>query len=99
LLEGADAKRVSTAFPYLRTLKLYQMDFSSSVMNVVLTSIRGSVNDLCLIKSLLAGSPLLQKMVICARPSEMFGGESGFTTKLLKLHRASPIAEIDITWL
>ena len=65
----------------------------------MLTSIRGSVNDLCLIKSLLAGSPLLKKIVICAKPSEMFGGERGFTTKLLKLHRASPIAEIDVTWL
>ncbi|GJR44234.1 putative F-box-like domain superfamily protein, partial [Tanacetum coccineum] len=140
-------KRVPTAFSYLKTLKLYQMDFSSSVMvscvfgmifgssnlqtlkitatyknavqptaicssevdyntigktqlrNVVLTSIWGSVYDLCLIKSLLAGSPLLKKMVICARPSEMFGGEREFTTKLLKLHRASPIAGIDITWL
>ena len=65
----------------------------------MLTSIRGSVNDLCLIKSLLAGSPLLKKIVITARPSEMYDGERGFTTKLLKLHRASPVAEIDLTWV
>lgn len=71
----------------------------TQLRNVVLTSIRGSVNDLWLIKSLLAGSPLLKKIVICARPSEMLGGERGFTTELLKLRRASPIAEIVITWL
>ncbi|PWA58904.1 F-box domain, Leucine-rich repeat domain, L domain-like protein [Artemisia annua] len=70
----------------------------TQLQNVVLTSIRGSVNDLWLIKSLLAGSPLLKKMVIRARPSEMLGGERGFTTEL-KIRRASPIAEIDITWL
>ncbi|PWA87359.1 leucine-rich repeat domain, L domain-like protein [Artemisia annua] len=77
----------------------YNTIVKTRLRTVVLTSIRGSVNDLCLIKSLLAGSPLLKKIVISARPSEMYGGERGFTTKLLKLHRASPIAEIDLTWL
>lgn len=66
--------------------------------NVELYSITGSKNEECMIKSLLACSPFLKRIVINA-DSQVFGddhGDSEFATKLLKLHRASPIAEIDL---
>ena len=67
--------------------------------NVELYVLRGSKDEECMIKSLLACSPLLKKIVIKAESPEVFGddhGDSDFATKLLKLHRASPIAEIDL---
>ena len=66
---------------------------------VWLFSIRGSKNEECMIKSLLACSPLLKNIVITADSPEVFGddhGDSVFATKLLKLHRASPTAQIDL---
>ena len=71
------------------------------LQKVVLHFIIGSENEVCLIRSLLACSPLLKRMKIVCRASEMLGGDSKeriFAMKLLKLHRASPIAEIDIQW-
>ncbi|XP_071716255.1 F-box/FBD/LRR-repeat protein At1g13570-like [Rutidosis leptorrhynchoides] len=69
--------------------------------NVVFESFRGSENEICLIKNLLACSPLLEKINIYAHPSLMFGGDNGklmFAIKLLKLHRASSTAEVNICW-
>ena len=63
-----------------------------------LNSIRDSEIDLCFIKSLLASSLLLEKMVIHKtfdfwdRNKENYN----FAKKLLKLRRASSIAEINL---
>lgn len=70
--------------------------------SVMLNNIRGTDNELFLMKTLLACSPLLKKMVIFVNSSQFFDGARGclmFATKLLKLHRASPIAEIDTHWM
>lgn len=58
-------------------------------------------NEECLIKSLLSCSPLLKKMRIGHYSSEVVGEENVkliFARKLLNLHRASPIAEIKLTF-
>ena len=55
-------------------------------------------NEMCLMKSLLACSPLLKKMVINPKLSKVFDGDDGkrkFVTELM-LHRASPMTEIII---
>nr|GEW90509.1 hypothetical protein [Tanacetum cinerariifolium] len=64
---------------------------------VVFSSFRGTENEVCLIKYILACSPLLKSMAIIL--SSLPGGDSGkfkFAQKLLTLHRASPIAEIGL---
>lgn len=69
------------------------------LQQVVLEDVIGLENEVCLIKCLLACSPYLKKMVIRADSSKVFGGENGkieFATKLLKLHRASSINEVDL---
>ncbi|GKD48243.1 hypothetical protein Tco_1277219 [Tanacetum coccineum] len=55
-------------------------------------------NEVCLMKSLLACSPLLNKMLINPKLPKVFGGDDGKRkfVKELMLHRASPIAEIVI---
>lgn len=66
---------------------------------VELEGIRDSEIEICLIKALLAYSSLLKKMVIKNNTAGMYDGCHGnctFARKLLKLHRASPIAEIDL---
>ncbi|GJW38456.1 F-box/FBD/LRR-repeat protein-like protein isoform X1 [Tanacetum coccineum] len=64
---------------------------------VVFSSFRGAENEVCLIKYILACSPLLKNIAITL--SSLPGGDSGkfkFAQKLLTLHRASPIAEIGL---
>ncbi|PWA40977.1 F-box domain, FBD domain, Leucine-rich repeat domain, L domain-like protein [Artemisia annua] len=63
------------------------------LQKVQLCVITGLKQEEYFIKSLLACSPLLKTMVI---ESYSRHGESDFAMKLLKLHRASPIAEIDL---
>ncbi|GJR77131.1 putative RNA-directed DNA polymerase, partial [Tanacetum coccineum] len=60
---------------------------------VLIGSIMGLENEISLIKFILACSPLLKNMLIFTR--KVLGGELMFAKKLLKLHRASPVAEID----
>ncbi|PWA73842.1 F-box domain, FBD domain, Leucine-rich repeat domain, L domain-like protein [Artemisia annua] len=79
-----------------------QVDFSRiremQLRKVVFVSVRGLENEVCLMKSLLEYSPLLKEMDISGKSMEVLGGHHGalmFATKLLKLHRASPVAEID----
>ncbi|PWA56668.1 F-box domain, Leucine-rich repeat domain, L domain-like protein [Artemisia annua] len=79
------------------------VDFSKMVQlllqSVMLVGISGLKNEECLIKSLLSGSPLLEKMEILARLFQHVGVDNGkliFATKLLELHRASPVAEIKL---
>nr|GEY34322.1 hypothetical protein [Tanacetum cinerariifolium] len=64
--------------------------------NVTFVLICCAENEVCLMKSILAYSPLLKKMVISPKSSEMFGGDDGerkFVAELM-LHRASPVAKI-----
>nr|GEZ83886.1 hypothetical protein [Tanacetum cinerariifolium] len=122
---------VPTILPCLKTLRLYEINFSNSTMtllikgtyeddvpapavssleidfsrmgqlqlqNVEFDFVTCIKNEVCLMKSLLACSPLLKKMVINPKLPKVFGGDDGkkkFVTEL-KLHRASHIAEIVI---
>ncbi|KAK1425508.1 hypothetical protein QVD17_20860 [Tagetes erecta] len=53
----------------------------------------GSDYEVCLIKYILARSPFLKKIAIRLEYKNV---ERLFARKLLKLHRASPVAEIDL---
>ncbi|PWA13644.1 FBD domain, Leucine-rich repeat domain, L domain-like protein [Artemisia annua] len=82
------------------------VDFSKmgqlQLQSVMLVRISGLKNEECLIKSLLSGSPLLEKMEILAHLFQHVGVDNGklmFATKLLELHRASPVAEIKLKFL
>ena len=69
------------------------------LQKVVLHSIRGLENEVCLIKYLLACSQFLKKMVIHSNSTQGFHGNFGelmVTKMLLKLHLASPTAKIDL---
>ncbi|GJT47321.1 hypothetical protein Tco_0956036 [Tanacetum coccineum] len=75
--------------------KMVQLQLQS----VTLVRISGLKNEECLIKSLLSGSPLLRKMEIHTDLFQHVGVDNGkliFATKLLELHRASPVAEIKL---
>ncbi|XP_076885274.1 F-box/FBD/LRR-repeat protein At1g13570-like isoform X2 [Bidens hawaiensis] len=65
--------------------------------SVTFECLKGSENELRLIKYLLACSPFLQKIVIRPHSSSTIKPyeKLKFASKLLKLHRASPVAEID----
>ncbi|XP_076885262.1 F-box/FBD/LRR-repeat protein At1g13570-like [Bidens hawaiensis] len=57
-------------------------------------------NDVCLLKYILASSPFLKKIVISPRWSDIPSTSNEklrFAKKLLKFHRASPVAEIDLS--
>ena len=63
---------------------------------VKFVSVKCIKNEVCLMKSLIACSPLLEKMVINPKSSKAFGGNDGkrkFVTEL-KSYQASPITEI-----
>ncbi|GKA97403.1 F-box/FBD/LRR-repeat protein-like protein [Tanacetum coccineum] len=83
-----------------RALPSLDLDFNAIeqlLCSVVFSSFRGTENEVCLIKYVLACSPLLKNIVIVYCSSA--GGDSGkfkFAHKLLMLHRASPIAEIGL---
>ena len=64
------------------------------LQKVLLGFIKGLDNEICLIKFLLTCSPLLKKMHVITH--KVLGGELMFAKKLLKLHRASRVAEIDL---
>nr|XP_043638530.1 uncharacterized protein LOC122609568 [Erigeron canadensis] len=71
----------------------------SQLQSVVFACSKGSKFEVYLIKSLLACSPLLKKIAVGLNSSLVVGGADGklqFAEKLLKLHRASPVAEIDL---
>lgn len=142
---SADAeKSILTALPYVKTLRLYEIDLSNEIMlscvidllksfsnletllikaahkdddpalavssskayfcklgqlhlqEVKFVLISCTENEVCLMKSLLAFSRSLKKMVIIPKSLEMFGGDDGkrkFITEL-KQHRASPGTKI-----
>ncbi|XP_076919833.1 F-box/FBD/LRR-repeat protein At1g13570-like [Bidens hawaiensis] len=68
---------------------------TTGLQRVIFGYFAGSENEMCLIKYLLACSPFLKLLYICprCRLAPMF------TTKLLKLPRASTVAEIDFDYL
>ncbi|XP_071735726.1 F-box/FBD/LRR-repeat protein At1g13570-like [Rutidosis leptorrhynchoides] len=71
------------------------------LQSVTFRFLKGSENDICLIKNLLAYSPFLKKIDIDADSDWFFGGENGklmFAKKLLELHRASSAAKVMIHW-
>ncbi|GJZ07389.1 putative F-box-like domain superfamily protein [Tanacetum coccineum] len=69
------------------------------LQRVILRGSNCSEVEVHLIKYILACSPMLKKIdIIAANSSQVFGGDNGklmFVTKLLKLQRAFPRAEID----
>lgn len=84
-----------------------QVDFSRmgqlQLRKVKLADIRGLKREVRLIKYLLDCSPLIKKMDIHAdsRGVRQLGGDNGerkFSTELLKLRRASPLAIVNILW-
>ncbi|XP_076892224.1 F-box/FBD/LRR-repeat protein At1g13570-like [Bidens hawaiensis] len=60
---------------------------------------KGSENDVCLLKYILACSPFLKKSVIRPYALIMIASDERlkFTSKLMKLHRASPVVDINIS--
>nr|XP_043626922.1 F-box/FBD/LRR-repeat protein At1g13570-like [Erigeron canadensis] len=147
LPEDGTQNPVSNTFPFLKTLTLRHIDFSSNSMlscafgmlfgcvnlqtlditpiyknvvplpaifspevdcstmgrlqlrNVKLAHIRCLENELCLIKYVLACSSMLKNIVInsCLDIDDV-NEKNELSSKLLKLHRASPIAEIILTY-
>nr|GEV69124.1 hypothetical protein [Tanacetum cinerariifolium] len=89
-----------------RCPNLEKLDFSSWNYDINETHIAKLVNLKKLLWQLgtfkntkLLCSPLLKQIVITADTPEVFGddhGDSVFATKLLKLHRASPVAAMDL---
>ncbi|XP_076927839.1 F-box/FBD/LRR-repeat protein At1g13570-like [Bidens hawaiensis] len=86
----------------IHTICSPQLDYNTTgllqLQSVTLEYMKGSESEVCLIKYLLACSPFLKKIVI--RPNSLIDIASDekleFTRKLLKLHRASSVAEIDL---
>ncbi|KAF5762076.1 putative F-box domain, leucine-rich repeat domain superfamily, F-box-like domain superfamily [Helianthus annuus] len=79
-----------------------EVDFNTvgllQLRDVVFTYLKGSENEVFLIKYLLACSPFLKKIVIHPHSCLASDEKLMFAMKLLKLHRASPVAEIDLCW-
>ncbi|KAI3796247.1 hypothetical protein L1987_38914 [Smallanthus sonchifolius] len=67
------------------------------LQSVVFTYLKGSENEVCLIKYLLGCSPFLKKIVIRHRSFLLSDEKLVFARKLLKLHRASPVVDIDLS--
>ena len=66
------------------------------LQSVLLVYLRDSENEVCLIRSLLACSPVLKKMMIYSSKHSDENGKLTFALRLLTLHRASPVAEIHL---
>ncbi|XP_076923381.1 F-box/FBD/LRR-repeat protein At5g22700-like [Bidens hawaiensis] len=69
------------------------------LQSVTFEYFKGSENELCFIKYLLACSPFLKRMVVHHHMllSLSFEEKFMFARKLLKLHRASPVVDIDLS--
>ncbi|XP_035840888.1 F-box/FBD/LRR-repeat protein At1g13570-like [Helianthus annuus] len=68
---------------------------TTGLRSVVFRYFAGSENEVYLIKYILAGSPFLEKIVIHPHQSLASDERLMFSRKLLKLRRASTVAEID----
>ncbi|KAJ0823179.1 putative F-box domain, FBD domain, leucine-rich repeat domain superfamily [Helianthus annuus] len=76
------------------------LDYNSmellQLQSVVFTYFKASENEVCLIKFLLAYSPFLKKIVIHPHSCLSLDEKLVYARKLLKLHRASPVIDIDV---
>ncbi|KAK1411282.1 hypothetical protein QVD17_37829 [Tagetes erecta] len=89
-LEITSTKRNASPFP--------QVEYNTiRLRSVVITSFKGLENEVGFIKYILACSPFLEKIAIYPEYSLTTSDRLTLTMKLLKLHRASLIAEIDFT--
>ncbi|KAM0047827.1 putative F-box domain, leucine-rich repeat domain superfamily, F-box-like domain superfamily [Helianthus debilis subsp. tardiflorus] len=102
--EGGSKKRFPDAFPCLKSLILKkicspEVDYNTmgplQLRSVMFNCLKGSENELRLIKYLLACSPFLKKIEIYFQNSIKRHEQSMFATKLLKIQRAYP--EVDIS--
>ncbi|KAI3671839.1 hypothetical protein L1987_57319 [Smallanthus sonchifolius] len=69
------------------------------LQSVVFRDLKGSENEVCLIKYFLACSPFLKKIVIGLHsrlPYHTHNEKFMFATKLLKLQRASPVVDVNL---
>ncbi|XP_076884243.1 F-box/FBD/LRR-repeat protein At1g13570-like [Bidens hawaiensis] len=77
-----------------------QIDYDTAwllqLQRVVFQCSKGSENELWLIEYLLLCSPFLDKIEICFRTVLTSDEKLMFTLKLLKFHRTSPVAEIEL---
>ncbi|GJS48157.1 hypothetical protein Tco_0598278 [Tanacetum coccineum] len=105
--------QIPTTFPCLKTLTLYGIKFSNVTMaqcallmiwesrNLQTVNITGTYNGAFLPASFPRSQLDSSKNVEAVATSEcelLKLGKLMFATKLLKLHRASPVAEVDIYW-
>ncbi|KAJ0683225.1 putative F-box domain, FBD domain, leucine-rich repeat domain superfamily [Helianthus annuus] len=79
-----------------------QVDYSTTrllqLQSVMFDCLKGSENELRLMKYLLACSPFLKRMHIFSRFFSSAEEKVVFIKKLLKLYRASPVVEIELFW-
>ncbi|KAM0047817.1 putative F-box domain, FBD domain, leucine-rich repeat domain superfamily [Helianthus debilis subsp. tardiflorus] len=79
-----------------------QVDYSTTrllqLQNVMFDCLKGSENELQLMKYLLACSPSLERMHIFSRFFSSAEEKLVFVRKLLKLYRASPVVEVELFW-
>ncbi|KAJ0837873.1 putative F-box domain, FBD domain, leucine-rich repeat domain superfamily [Helianthus annuus] len=79
-----------------------QVDYSTTrllqLQSVMFDCLKGSENELRLMKYLLACSPSLKRMHIFSRFFSSAEEKVVFIKKLLKLYRASPVVEIELFW-
>ncbi|XP_071707387.1 uncharacterized protein [Rutidosis leptorrhynchoides] len=61
--------------------------------------VTGLENEILLLKYLLSSSPWLKEMEVSSLSSKVPSRLVTLSKKLLKLHRASPIAEVDLFWI
>ncbi|PWA50040.1 F-box domain, Leucine-rich repeat domain, L domain-like protein [Artemisia annua] len=88
LVNDGPQSALSFDFATMRQLQL---------QSVNLSRIRDSENQVCLIKSLLAFSPMLKNMDLhLVSPNDHDKAKLEFALKLLKLERASPRAQIEL---
>ncbi|XP_035840883.1 F-box/FBD/LRR-repeat protein At1g13570-like isoform X7 [Helianthus annuus] len=112
LIEGGPRKSFFTAFPCLKTLEITQSygnadsplqgDYSTTrllqLQSVMFDCLKGSENEIRLIKYLLACSPSLKRMHIFSCHFSSSEEKLVFVRKLLKLYRASPVVELELFW-
>ncbi|KAJ0445035.1 putative FBD domain-containing protein [Helianthus annuus] len=88
--------QVDDPVPISIPIPILDVEYNMMELRIVLfRNFKGSENEVYLIKYFLACSPSLKKIVVhhdwCLGPGEQLI----FAKMLLKLHRASPVAEID----
>ncbi|XP_035840884.1 F-box/FBD/LRR-repeat protein At1g13570-like isoform X8 [Helianthus annuus] len=112
LIEGGGKKSFFTVFPCLKTLEITPSNWSANsppqvdcsttrllqLQSVMFDCLKGSENEIRLIKYLLACSPSLKRMHIFSCHFSSSEQKLVFVRKLLKLYRASPVVELELFW-